>query len=382
MTMTLRELLAHSKKQYGIKIIAGTLGLNRPCRWVHIVEDDDVPSFLHGNELIFTTGIGMSSKPDFSLMKFAHTLIGKKSSGWVLNIGPYIKEVPQEVIDFCNSKGLPLFVVPWDKRLVDVTYDLSHILVENEKFEISVSKAFSNAIFSLGDEEKNYSILSRGGFNPSTLLKIMIIEILNPEVVESFNDLIVDIESEFQEFTISVFSESNSLVVISNESIHLDGIDKNKIISNCLERNGINYRIGISNIAEGYKNLSVLYSEASDALKTAELLESQSIYYSECGIYKLLYKITDNAVRDNYLAESIGNIIKYDSENNTNYLEVLETYIKMNGNINEIAEFYGVHRNTVNYRIRFIKDNFGLNLNYEDIAKLVISFKLMKIIGK
>ena len=43
---------------------------------------------------------------------------------------------------------------------------------------------------------------------------------------------------------------------------------------------------------------------------------------------------------------------------------------------------YGVHRNTINYRIKFLKDNFGLNLNYEDIAELVISFKLVKIIDK
>ena len=40
---------------------------------------------------------------------------------------------------------------------------------------------------------------------------------------------------------------------------------------------------------------------------------------------------------------------------------------------------YKVHRNTINNRIRFIKDNFGLNLSYEDIAVLVIAFKLIKI---
>jgi hypothetical protein len=75
MALTLRELLSYSKHKNDIKIIAGTLGLNRPCRWIHVVEDDDVPSFLHGYELIFTTGIGISSKPTFSLTRFAETLL-------------------------------------------------------------------------------------------------------------------------------------------------------------------------------------------------------------------------------------------------------------------------------------------------------------------
>ena len=46
MALTLRELLSYSNHKYDIKIIAGTLGLNRPCRWIHVVEDDDVPSFF------------------------------------------------------------------------------------------------------------------------------------------------------------------------------------------------------------------------------------------------------------------------------------------------------------------------------------------------
>ena len=108
MALTLRELLAHSSHQNDIKIIAGTLGLNRHCRWIHVVEDDDVPNFLHGNELIFTTGIGISSKPVFSLMKFVETLLSRNCCGWVLNIGPYITEVPRELIEICNVKCMPL----------------------------------------------------------------------------------------------------------------------------------------------------------------------------------------------------------------------------------------------------------------------------------
>ena len=109
------------------------------------------------------------------------------------------------------------------------------------------------------------------------------------------------------------------------------------------------------------------------------LLDEKIIKYSECGIYQLLFKVSDTNVRTNYVNFTLGKIISYDKENNTDYLELLESYIATNGSVNELADMYKVHRNTINNRIRFIKDSFGLNLSYEDIAVLVIAFKLIKI---
>lgn len=379
MALTLRELLAHSSHQNDIKIIAGTLGLNRHCRWIHVVEDDDVPNFLHGNELIFTTGIGISSKPVFSLMKFVETLLSRNCCGWVLNIGPYITEVPRELIDICNVKGMPLFVIPWEKRLTDVTYELSHILIENENLELSVSKAFSNIIFSLGEESTNYATLRRVGINNNDRFRILNIQIDNPEVVSSFGELSKLIHANYFNNELAVFPESDGLIIVSidNEKKYYDDL-RNKLIE-ILDEHGIIYHIGVSKTKIGFGGIRELYSQSVDALKTSVLLDEKIIKYSECGIYQLLFKVSDINVRTNYVNFTLGKIISYDKENNTDYLELLESYIATNGSINELADMYKVHRNTINNRIRFIKDNFGLNLSYEDIAVLVIAFKLIKI---
>jgi hypothetical protein len=382
MALTLRELLSYSNHKYDIKIIAGTLGLNRPCRWIHVVEDDDVPSFLHGYELIFTTGIGISSKPTFSLTRFAETLLNRKCSGWVLNLGPYITKVPQDVIDLCNRKGLPLFTIPWEKRLTDVTYELSHILIENEKIVISVSKAFSNIIFSLGEERVNYSTIERVGINSTDRFRILNIKVDKSDTITSITGIIESIESNFKRSEVSVFSEADNLIVISidNEKKYYNDLVE-KIMS-ILDEYKIKYHIGVSNSKNGLDQLPLLYSQSNDALKTSQILDNVITKYSECGIYQLLFKVSDNNVRINYVNYVLGKIADYDIENSTDYLKVLEDYIATNGSVNKLAEMYGVHRNTINYRIKFLKDNFGLNLNYEDIAELVISFKLVKIIDK
>ena len=58
MAISLSQLCANAEKDHEMKLIAGSAGLENTVRWVHMVEDSEVPGFLHGNELIFTTGIG------------------------------------------------------------------------------------------------------------------------------------------------------------------------------------------------------------------------------------------------------------------------------------------------------------------------------------
>ena len=108
MAITLAKLCANTERTYGMKLLAGKAGLDNFVRWVHIVEDSEVPDFMHGNELVFTTGI--SHKGNSWLMDFAQHLYDRRVAGFVVNIGPYISSVPREVTEFCEKNALPLFV--------------------------------------------------------------------------------------------------------------------------------------------------------------------------------------------------------------------------------------------------------------------------------
>ncbi|MFI3313427.1 MAG: PucR family transcriptional regulator ligand-binding domain-containing protein, partial [Eubacteriales bacterium] len=57
MAMTLSKLCKDAEKSYELKLVAGKSGMENPVRWIHIVEDLEVPDFLQGGELVFTTGI-------------------------------------------------------------------------------------------------------------------------------------------------------------------------------------------------------------------------------------------------------------------------------------------------------------------------------------
>ncbi|UKI37112.1 MAG: PucR family transcriptional regulator ligand-binding domain-containing protein [Clostridiales bacterium] len=72
------------KQKYSLKLLAGKGGLDNAVRWVHMVEDRQVPDFLHGGELVFTTGIGHVGKDP--LFGICQTL---KSSRRVGRCGEY-----------------------------------------------------------------------------------------------------------------------------------------------------------------------------------------------------------------------------------------------------------------------------------------------------
>ena len=86
MAITLARICANAEKTYGMKLIAGRAGMDNFVRWVHIVEDSEVPDFMHGNELVFTTGIG--HKGSGWLLDFVRLPMGKDAAGVVVNIGP------------------------------------------------------------------------------------------------------------------------------------------------------------------------------------------------------------------------------------------------------------------------------------------------------
>ena len=110
MAVLLSDLYENIKNQ-DVTLVAGERGMGNVVRWLHMVESNAISSFLDGQEIAFTTGVGLNR--DETLLDLVKANNEHKASGMVINIGPFIKEVPKDVIDYCNKEGFPLFTVPW-----------------------------------------------------------------------------------------------------------------------------------------------------------------------------------------------------------------------------------------------------------------------------
>ena len=146
MALTLHRLYENTWYLYEMNIIAGRKGMDNIVQWVHTLEDVETGEFIHGGELIFTTGIAQKEQDPHWLINFAKEIYSREASGIVVNIGPYIREIPQEVIDYCDEIGFPLLQIPWKTRIVDITRDFCNRIFEDEKLEEDVSSGRSGVL--------------------------------------------------------------------------------------------------------------------------------------------------------------------------------------------------------------------------------------------
>ena len=59
MAVTLREIIKQVQ-HLEMKLVAGETGLDHEVSWTHMVDSDTISAFLQGQELTFTTGLGLN----------------------------------------------------------------------------------------------------------------------------------------------------------------------------------------------------------------------------------------------------------------------------------------------------------------------------------
>lgn len=107
-------------------LAAGEKGLTRKLTSANIQEVPDVQKWLHGGELLFTSGY--SFKTAENGMKLLKTLKEKDVAGIAIKTGEYLEKVPQEMLDCANELDFPLFILPEDLPYMDcIVPILDHI---------------------------------------------------------------------------------------------------------------------------------------------------------------------------------------------------------------------------------------------------------------
>ena len=378
MSITVSKLCANAQANYVMKLVAGKEGLGTSVRWVHLVENADVSPFLHGNEMVFMTGVGINDEGH--LLKFVEELIEKRCSALVINTGKYIKSIPQSVKDCCDINSLPLFSVPWEVKLIDITYDFCHRIVTGEEIETALATALRNLIFSPENEAGYKSTLERRSYFPSSDYCVGVCGFSKTEL--SDDELKKAATSAMQKVLntsgrqFSFFFQDKNLVTVCPDCKEED---VRKILSTFdtifnSGGEGATLTCGISPSKQGYTAISDGYRKAVMALKVATLHGENCVAYSDMGIYKLLVHIKDTSVLHEIYDETLGTLEEFDSANGTDYMETLKCYLENDSSVQEVARITFVHRNTVNYKLRRIKEILGCELNYEDKLRLMLSF--------
>lgn len=377
--------LYESIKNQDVTLVAGERGMGNVVRWLHMVESNAISSFLDGQEIAFTTGVGLNR--DETLLDLVKANNEHKASGMVINIGPFIKEVPKDVIDYCNKEGFPLFTVPWRVHMAEIMRSICYIITESDKYNLELSSAVKNAIFFSNQEELYVPQLERNNFLPTWTYCITVVEIMeNGEKVseEKLQRYLKNMENYmiFSRKKTFVFELGGNIVLLF--AGYAETMVK-KTVTDMLKRCNFQKEqcyIGIGRAAPNAQNIGKSYRQACQVLKLQKNTQNDKgvVAYQDLGIYTLLMDIENEDVINEYYAETIQKLVEYDKLNQTNYCEVLQCYLEHSGSVKETAEAMFVHRNTINYKINKIEEMLNCDLSELDTRLLYsIAFMLKRI---
>ena len=377
--------LYESIKNQDVTLVAGERGMGNVVRWLHMVESNAISSFLDGQEIAFTTGVGLNR--DETLLDLVKANNEHKASGMVINIGPFIKEVPKDVIDYCNKEGFPLFTVPWRVHMAEIMRSICYIITESDKYNLELSSAVKNAIFFSNQEELYVPQLERNNFLPTWTYCITVVEIMeNGEKVseEKLQRYLKNMENYmiFSRKKTFVFELGGNIVLLF--AGYAEAMVK-KTVTDMLKRCNFQKEqcyIGIGRATPNAQNIGKSYRQACQVLKLQKNTQNDKgvVAYQDLGIYTLLMDIENEDVINEYYAETIQKLVEYDKLNQTNYCEVLQCYLEHSGSVKETAEAMFVHRNTINYKINKIEEMLNCDLSELDTRLLYsIAFMLKRI---
>ncbi|AGF57894.1 putative DNA-binding protein YlxM (UPF0122 family) [Clostridium saccharoperbutylacetonicum] len=384
MSVTVGKLFGNGAVLYQMKLLAGQKGLNNLVEWVHIIENDEVSQFLHGNEVVFTSGI--LNNNDNWLLEYAKKLCSVGTSAFVVNIGPYTKGIPQKVIEYCDSVNMPLYTIPWETRMVDVTRDICYRIMKSEETEASIASTIKNIIFKVGDLDTLISQMERYGYLRDSRFCFIAIAFENSQNKDKeYNMKKIKMYSEkiarsiHQLYISFAYNDCCILVLVDYSDYDIDNF-VNTFLKNW-DDDLWKIHIGISENLNDIRVQDENFNKALTAMKMAKKKGKKVRDYKKLDIYKLLLNSKDKQVLKEYYEDTIGKLEKYDEENNTDLTDFLYMYLKNNGSQSLVAEKQYIHRNTVNNQLKKIEKITGYNpLDLEEKLRFYLGFYIKDLL--
>lgn len=156
MAITLNQLL---KKVYHgeMKCVAGHVGLDREILGVNVVDNPEIVSWLHGGELVLSTGYVTKNNPSM-INSIVAKLHKKGCVGLGFKVKRYFETIPPIIISEGNKYGFPILEISYEMRMSDIsrfvyTNLFSDEMNENEKIHL-VYQQVTKSVLSGGDIEQ------------------------------------------------------------------------------------------------------------------------------------------------------------------------------------------------------------------------------------
>jgi sugar diacid utilization regulator len=87
------------------------------------------------------------------------------------------------------------------------------------------------------------------------------------------------------------------------------------------------------------------------------------LQFESLGVYRMLSSVTDPAGIEAFMKDQLGTLLDYDKRHHSDLLVTLAQYFDSGCNIDQAAAVLSVHRSTLKYRLKRVRELLGQDLN-------------------
>ena len=122
--------------------------------------------------------------------------------------------------------------------------------------------------------------------------------------------------------------------------------------------------MGLSTVKPEGHDLSEAVAEAEIALSFGQAArDSRTVSYSELGIFRLFAPGGRWSQLENFVTETLGPLLAYDAAHDTDLVHTLDAYLRRDGSLNHLADTLMIHRSTLIYRLRRIRELLDVDID-------------------
>ena len=377
---SLKSIYEQTKAKYRLELAAGEDGLDGIFNWVYISEDLNTADFLQGGELVITTGVSSVGDPTW-LYCFIKTMIAHQTSGLIVNVGKYVRrdDITDKIRALCDREQFPLFLMPWEVHIYDITRDYYNRIFEETTESHEISRAFLSVLYRDSDYAKSIHTLENNGCEIAGKYCVAVAEFARGAA----QDALASNGMARLRYEIGKYRNENSLAFTMLETrrklLFIWKMDDAERIGTAMKELLAKIRqvgarsyggkvaenfcvAGIGGTAVSLARLKASHAQAVAAAAMAKYRGEELYSYEKMGFFKLLLAIEDKKILKDYEKEQLGEVLAYDKAHSSDYTETLYQFLLHQGSIQAAAAAMFCHRNTINYRMKVLREFLNRDL--------------------
>lgn len=376
-----------------LRLLAGESGLGNEVQWVHYLEEPSYAQWLRGGELIILTGL-VTGSDEKNLGRLVELLFEKQAAGVVVALSPYIPRVPEGICRLCDRLGLPLFQMPAQVRILDISQSICFAIFQRRRRADQAEALLQDLLTGTRLSEKRVQSLKQLGFDGTRKYRAAVfqVEVTNPPEPAAGPAGMVFYEEESREqYLYQVYALLREAVQAQADPCWLT-VDGETILwlaeeppkplleqlAAGLERRlpGVKARVGVSETLTDIRDLKGCARHARDALWLGSRKGTGGVVfcYDDLVIYQLFQRVESREELGQMAARVLGDLLLPE---NRDLLETLDCYVRCNGSAKKAAEPLFLHVNTLHYRLKKIEAILGRDLSQaEDLFDVMLALKL------